>query len=104
MTYNVKSNALRGGPYYANWDILMLMLSYSPPEIVIMGDDWERKHKEFGKYFLPGIILSGGSDEGEPPLLKNKLIPGKTLIYVCSNRTCKMPVTEVNEAIRQMEK
>ena len=28
-----------------------------------------------------------------------KLVKGKTIIYVCRNRTCKLPVQEVNKAL-----
>ena len=103
MAHIVRSDAVRGGPYYANWDILLLMLSYSPPEVVIIGKDWEEKRREFDQHFLPGLIISGGSEEGNLPLLKNKLITGKTLIYVCRNRTCKMPVYDVSLAIGQLK-
>lgn len=103
MAHNVRSDAVRGGPYYANWDILMLLLSSSPPDVVIMGNDREEKRREFDLHYLPGLILSGGSDEGNLPALKNKPAKGQTLIYVCRNRTCKMPVNDVNLAIGQLK-
>jgi uncharacterized protein YyaL (SSP411 family) len=45
----------------------------------------------------------GGAEEGDLPLLQNKLVPGQTTIYVCQNKVCKLPVTSVTEALKLME-
>lgn len=103
MAHNVQKDAITGGPYYANWDILMLMLSYSPHEVVITGDDREEKRKELDRHYLPGLIISGGSEDSSLPLLKDKPASGKTLIYVCRNKTCKMPETNINQVIGQLK-
>ena len=36
------------------------------------------------------------------PLLEGKLSENKTMIYVCTNKTCKMPVDEVGKALKQI--
>jgi uncharacterized protein len=51
------------------------------------------------KYYLPTVLLSGGKKEGSLALLKNKYIPGQTTIYVCQNKVCKRPETEVDAVI-----
>lgn len=33
------------------------------------------------------------------PLLKNRFIKDKTLIYVCVNKACKMPTESVEESV-----
>jgi len=33
-------------------------------------------------------------------LLKDKLQEGETMIYVCQNKVCKLPVTEVEKAVK----
>ena len=60
----------------------------------------EAKRKEFDKHYLPNVFFSGGKSEGTLPLLKNKLIEGQTTIYICQNKICKLPVTEVEKALR----
>ncbi|MBA3972098.1 MAG: thioredoxin domain-containing protein, partial [Bacteroidetes bacterium] len=99
MLENVKQDALKGGPYYANWDILMSWFVSEPYDVAIVGKDFASKRKEFDRYYLPNVFLSGGKDEGKLSLLEGKFIPEQTTIYVCQNKTCKMPVTEVNKAI-----
>jgi len=36
------------------------------------------------------------------PLLKNKYVKGETMIYVCVNKSCKLPVSKVSDAIEQI--
>ena len=45
----------------------------------------------------------GETDEENLPLLENKLTENKTLIYVCTNRVCKKPVEETEEALAQIK-
>jgi uncharacterized protein len=104
MLNNVKENALKSGVYFANWDILMAWFVEKPYEIAILGKGFESKQKEFNKHYLPNVFFSGGKKEGALPLLKNKLIEGQTTIYMCQDKLCKFPVTEVNEAMKQMAK
>ncbi|MBN2350221.1 MAG: thioredoxin domain-containing protein [Bacteroidales bacterium] len=102
MLINVKKEAEVGGVYYANWDILMVWFVSKPYEVAIVGKDYVNKRKEFDTHYLPNVFLSGGNDKGTLPLLEEKLISGQTTIYVCRDKTCKLPVKEVNEAISQI--
>ena len=102
MLSNIKQHALESGVYYANWDILMAWFATEPYEIAIVGDDCEAKRKEFDSHYLPHVFLSGGKNEGKLSLLDGKLIAGKTTIYVCRNKACQRPVSEVKEALKQI--
>ena len=103
MLKNVKKNALVSGVYYANWDILMAWVVSNPYEVAIIGDDYESKRIEFEQNFYPNIFLSGGKTEGTLEILKDRLVDGQTTIYVCREKMCKLPVTEVKDALSQME-
>ncbi|MDA3907361.1 MAG: thioredoxin domain-containing protein [Bacteroidales bacterium] len=102
MLNNVKQNALQGGAYYANWDILMSWFVSSPFEIAIVGNDFADKRREFDQHFLPNVILSGGKNEGKLSLLEGKLIKNQTIIYVCQNKACQLPVNDVKDALKQL--
>jgi hypothetical protein len=99
---NVKENALKSGAYFANWDILMAWFASEPYEIAIVGKDFEAKRKELDQHYLPNVFLSGGKNEGSLSLLKNKMIKGQTTIYVCKNKTCKLPTIKIEEVLKQM--
>lgn len=104
MLNNVKQDAVNGNAYYANWDILMAWLAAEPFEVAIVGNDYASKRKEIDTHYLPNIFLSGGNSEGSLSLLDGKLVPGKTTIYVCRNKSCKLPTTEVSKAVEQILK
>ena len=103
MASMIKQDALSGGAYYGNWDILIAWHVSPPCEVAIVGDEYETYLREFDKYYLPNVFFSGGHKENSLSLLANKLVPGQTTIYVCRNKSCNLPVTEVNEAISQIE-
>ncbi len=102
MLGNVKENAVAAGAYFANWNILMAWFASEPYEVAIVGPDFEDKRKEFDKHYLPNVIFLGGKDEGTLSLLKNKLTPGETMIFVCKEKQCQLPTTEVKEALKQI--
>ena len=102
MLANVKRHALENGIYYANWDILMAWFALNPYEVGIVGENCLEKRKEFDRHYLPNVFLYGGKNEGKSELLNDKLIEGKTTIYVCRNNACQRPVNEVNDALVQM--
>ena len=56
------------------------------------------------RHYLPDVLLLGGIDEGDLSLLENKLVEDQTTIYVCQNRVCKLPVTHVDDALKQINK
>jgi len=102
MLSTVKENTIKGGTYYSNWDVLMSWFISPPYSVAILGDDFESKRKALNAQYYPNVFFSGGNKEGQLALLENKLIPGQTTIYVCQNNSCKYPVTDVNEAMKQL--
>ncbi|MBZ9730077.1 thioredoxin domain-containing protein [Salegentibacter sp. JZCK2] len=87
---------------FANWTKLLGIKAFGAYEIAIVGEDAFQKNKEMNRKYLPTSIYMGGETENLP-LLKAKLTKGETLIYVCQNKTCKYPVSEVSEALGLLE-
>ncbi|MEM6264026.1 MAG: thioredoxin domain-containing protein [Bacteroidota bacterium] len=102
MLHNVMDEVSQKPAFYTNWATLHLDMISTPYEVAITGKDWEKKRKELDAYFLPNIRLLGGKSEGKLELLTNKLIKGQTTIYVCQNKICKLPATEVSKALKLM--
>jgi len=101
---NIKSHAINGEYYYANWDILMSWFAVEPYFVAIVGKDFELKRKEFDALYLPDVFFSGGSTEGDLSLHEGKYRSGQTTIYVCQNKSCRQPTTEVSDAVNQILK
>ncbi|MEO9020553.1 MAG: thioredoxin domain-containing protein [Ginsengibacter sp.] len=87
--------------YYSNWAIAATLHIYPPFEIAITGNEWKEKLTGLQKEYISNALFLGGK-EGTLPLLEDKIVPGKTMIYVCRNKTCQLPVTEVKDTYEQM--
>jgi uncharacterized protein YyaL (SSP411 family) len=97
-----KMNSLAS--YYSQWCAVAGLISHGTYEVAIMGRDADKKNLELQRNYLPTSLYMGSTDEENLPLLENKLPAGKTLVYVCKNRTCRFPVEEVSKALEQMKK
>ncbi|MBY5957586.1 thioredoxin domain-containing protein [Membranicola marinus] len=102
MLHNVLGDALRNGPYYANWDILLIWMVRPPYEVAVVGPGFKEILNQWNLHYLPNVFLSGGSSEGTLELLQNKYVAGSTMIYVCQDKVCLKPVTTIKEALQQM--
>ncbi|RMF26308.1 MAG: thioredoxin domain-containing protein, partial [Bacteroidetes bacterium] len=89
--------------FYNNWCILYLDQVRPPYEVAIVGADWDARRAALQRRFLPHAFFLGGKDEGSLELLKGKLRQGETVIYVCQNKVCKLPVTEPERALALMK-
>ena len=94
---------ISGTVYFSQWCYLAGKFSHGTYEVAIMGKDANKKNLELQKNFLPACLFMGGTDENLP-LLENKLTVDKTLIYVCTNKVCKLPVEETGKALLQINK
>lgn len=104
MLANVKDDLQRNIYFYSNWGLLQMEFVAPPYEVAIIGDQFSEIRQKLDENYLPNVFLSGGRNEGKLPLLSNKLVEGQTTIYVCQDKVCKMPVTEADDALRQIRK
>ena len=102
MLNNVLPQIENYGEGYSNWAMLMLHFTHPFYEVAIVGKSVNEKRKTFNKQFLPNMIFAGCETESSLPLLRNRTVIGETLIYVCTNKTCNKPVSEVNDALMQL--
>ncbi len=92
-----------GAGHMSNWGILLSEIIYGMKEVVISGEDALSVRHELHQQHLPFTVTAGTRDKSELNLLQGRdAKPGKTLIYVCENKTCKLPVDNTMEAISQL--
>jgi uncharacterized protein YyaL (SSP411 family) len=103
MLNNVKPEMQEYPSAYSNW--FDLMLTYAQPyyEVAIVGKDAKQKIIELNKTYIPNKLIAGSLSENNMPLLESRFNPGNTLIYVCVNKACKLPVSEVDDAIKLLK-
>ncbi len=104
MLINVETDVQRNIYFYANWGMLQALFTSPLYEVAIMGEDYADKRKLFDEHYLPNAIFLGRKTESKLALLENKLITGQTTIYVCRDKSCELPVTEVDKALKQIKK
>ena len=84
---------------YSNWFDLIYNLKSNYYEVAVIGENAIEKVKEINHKYIPNKLIIGSTRENDLPLLKNRFIEGKTLIYVCVNKVCKLPTESVKESI-----
>jgi uncharacterized protein YyaL (SSP411 family) len=89
--------------FYSNWAMLILQLDQPLYEVAIVGSHWIDIRNQFDSFYLPNVIYLGGPSEGSLELLTNKLVENQTTIYVCENKTCRLPVRETQKALELMD-
>jgi len=99
MLHNIMPEIAEYPSTFSNWLDLMLNYTNNYYEIAIVGSKADDKIKAINTYYLPNKLIIGSKIDNHLPLLKNRYIEGKTLIYVCVNKACKLPVSEVEQAL-----
>lgn len=87
---------------FSNWLDLLSNFQNNFFEIVVVGDSASEKIQEFYSHYLPNTILAASNVENNAPLFKNRFVKDETLIYICENNTCKIPVKDSEIAIKSL--
>lgn len=102
MLRMLKQEMIGYGGGYSNWLQLQLHFTFPFREVAIVGKTVDKTMAELRKSYLPNQIFAGSPGPSAIPLLQNRYVEGKTLIYVCENNACKLPFENADEAIRQL--
>jgi uncharacterized protein len=100
----VYTNLTNSSVHFANWAKLHIFIVSTPFEVAILGEKCMEYNKKLHEQFFPDVILTGGKEEGKLALLQHKLIKDQTNIYICKDKTCRLPMNEVDEALKILEK
>lgn len=90
------------GSAYSNWGLLGLQLAYPFREVAIVGKNVDEKFRALYKHGVTNAIFAPSTGKSELPLVKDRLAEGKTLIYVCENNTCRLPVETIEQTLSQL--
>lgn len=99
MLQNVQSSLKKGQVYYANWDLLLMRFLSPAKEVVIMGEKSQKWSIEIQKQYGFNTVFVGSEKESYLPLMEERYQEGKSLVYVCENRACQLPVSSVEKAL-----
>ena len=101
MLAKMKDLLMKNVDYLTNWACLATQMISPTAEIAIVGKDFLKFRKEIDSRYYPNKILTGTPSESQLPLLENRSAKlDETLIFVCYNKTCQLPVKTVEEAVK----
>lgn len=105
MAASLQTNITSEPAYLSYWGMLLEEINYGITEIAIVGPQHQETRAQLQAKFLPFSIFCGTAKNSSLPLLKGRAAKdSKTWIFVCRNKTCLLPVTEVQDAINQIVK
>jgi uncharacterized protein len=91
------------GQNVTNWAMLHMWHTQTMYEVAVTDDGQDQLASQLRAYYLPNILLMGGESNSTLPLLEGKFL-GSPTIFVCENKTCQLPVSDVESALKQMRK
>ncbi|MDH4058695.1 MAG: thioredoxin domain-containing protein, partial [Cyclobacteriaceae bacterium] len=99
------SHLIEGEPAYtSHWGMLYSEMLSPLAEVAVVGGEMKEAATQLNLHYLPFAIVLGTETQSDLPLLQDKTNPpgfGVT-IFVCFNKTCKLPVHSVEEALMQI--
>jgi uncharacterized protein YyaL (SSP411 family) len=90
--------------YTSSWGMALLESVHGFEEIALTGKDCLPLRQSFGDHYIPFAAFAGSATPSNLLLLENRMPSGTdTLIYVCRNKTCSLPVKTVASALQKIE-
>lgn len=87
---------------YSNWLKLWIMDNYLFNETCVTGPQALENRKKLARHYLPNNIMAGAINNSALEILADRLNMDQSLIYVCVNKTCQLPVASPEEALKQL--
>ncbi len=104
MLYNVVDAMIAYGSGYSNWADLYLKKAAGSVEVVITGPKSKERAAQLEREYLPLITAAVARDASQLPLLHQRFIDHKTLIYLCRNQSCDAPIESTETIIETLKK
>lgn len=98
-----RERLLNYGESYSNWGRLMLRLTFPTREVVITGPNSQNLYYKLQSVYTPNTIWAWSEKEDLIPLFRKRHVPDQSLVYICEDHTCMLPVSDAASAIRQLE-
>ncbi len=90
--------------FYSAWARLALGFISGFTQVAIVGAHYLNVKAEFNQLSLSHVLFMGSASKSTLPLLMDKGIEDETLIFVCKNNSCSLPVKTIAEALILMNR
>ena len=100
MVQNILNRIPEYPQSYSNWMDLLMNFTYPFFEVAITGEKFKETANFFQAKYLPNKVLTATDSASDLALLKDRLVKGKDLIYVCQEGSCQLPLKSKSEALQ----
>ncbi len=102
MISQMQERTVKHPESHGNWMHAYLYSTLPYYEVAIVGEGFGDVRAMLQSNYLPNAVFAGTPNEGEIDILKNRYSESKTLIYICLQGTCKLPLEDASEALLQL--
>jgi uncharacterized protein len=99
MLMIIKDKAIQHPAAFANWAAVMMDQVYPFYTVAVAGPDALKTAREIKKQRHPSLLFCGSETESDLPILKDRFVSGKTMIYLCSGSECKLPTDSAEQVM-----
>lgn len=82
---------------FSNWLNVLLHFSEQNKELAICGTNALEYLNDLNQHYLPNIVIAGSPTMSTLPFLEHRFSQNETLFYLCQNKTCQKPSTDIKE-------
>lgn len=100
MISSLKNIILKHPGSFGIWSAAAMNIAAGINEIAVIGTDMIPQLYEVLPAYLPNKVLQATNFSSQMPLLKEKPVFEKTLLYLCRNYQCKHPVNSAEELFK----
>ncbi len=104
MLAKMKKLVLTDTQWLTNWATLATQLVKPTAEVAIVGPDAQGIRALLDQTYNPNKVFAGAAEGSGLPLLQGRTAQdGRTMIYVCFDKTCQLPTDNISKALELMK-
>lgn len=103
MLAKMAEQVLVNGSVFAHWARLLVSQIKPFYEIVVTGEEAHEKAAQLQSIYFPQAVFAAARSKSMLPIFEGRISDGKTRIFVCRNKSCRLPVTTIEGALALME-
>ncbi|MDP1728356.1 MAG: thioredoxin domain-containing protein [Bacteroidota bacterium] len=84
---------------FSNWMQIILQRTLGLYQLIITGPESKSWVQKLHTLYIPNAIITRVQETSQIPLLSDKTIGTQTMIYICKDKVCQLPVGSVEEAL-----
>jgi hypothetical protein len=103
MLARMEEQIYGNGSMFAHWARLMLFQVNPFFEIAVTGKDAGITAHQLQMRYLPNTIFAASHEPSALPILQDRFKTSETMVFVCENKACRLPVSTVEAALSLIE-